>query len=438
MMKEILDQQQIILDKLKIEQLNPMQKDAQKAIATGNDLIVLSPTGTGKTVAFLLPIFARIDWKSDQVQAIVVVPSRELAIQIEQVARKMGTGYKINSVYGGRAGSQDKIDLNHRPALLIGTPGRINDHLRKGSFSTDHIKILVLDEFDKSLEIGFEIEMSSIIDTLPNVQQRILTSATEMNQIPAFIGLKKPIIINYLHEKIEALSVKVVQSPRHEKFDILATTLSYIGHQPGIIFCNFRESIDKVSQFLESKNYAHGCYHGAMEQRDREIELLKFRNGTHQLIVATDLAARGLDIPELKFIIHFEMPSKAREFIHRNGRTARMKQDGTAYVLKGLHEDLPEFIDHPEFVQLSPKHTPQATEWSTLYITAGRRDKISKGDIAGLLQKQGELTPSDLGVIEITQEGSYVAVKTSQVARVLGLINNSKLKKIKIRIKVLE
>jgi len=266
---------QNILDKLNIQQLNPMQEKMQLAFEKDSDIVLLSPTGTGKTLAFLLPIIAALDTKCTEVQVLILVPSRELAIQIEQVIREMGTGFKTNAVYGGRSGSEDRIDLKHTPTLLIGTPGRIADHMRKESFSTEHIKTLVLDEFDKSLEVGFEADMIEIVDALPNVQKRILTSATQKIKVPAFVGVKNPIHINYLNEKITQLTIKTIVSPTDDKLETLVKALSHIGNQPGIIFCNFKDTIQEVSDYLWEKDISHGCFHGSMEQIDRERALIQ-------------------------------------------------------------------------------------------------------------------------------------------------------------------
>lgn len=426
--------QKNILDKLSIETLNPMQKEAQSTILSNAEVVLLSPTGTGKTVAFLLPVIAGLDTDCTEIQALIVVPSRELALQIEQVIRQMGTGFKTNAVYGGRAGSQDKIDLKHRPAILIGTPGRIADHLRKESFSTAFIKTWVLDEFDKSLEVGFETEMTKIVAALPHVQKKILTSATQALKIPDFVGLKHPKYINYLHEAITHLKIKTILSPSKDKLETLVDALSHIGNQPGIIFCNFKESIQRVSDFLNANNISHGCFHGDMEQIDRERALVKFRNGTHQLILATDLAARGLDIPEIKFILHYQLPTREQEFTHRNGRTARMKSDGTAYILAWKNEELPDFIGKTAIEEIRPAPLPLPSVWKTIYISGGRRDKISKGDIAGLFMKQGKLRPDELGIIEIKQDCTFVGVHASKIDDVIYLTNNSKLKTKKIRV----
>jgi len=349
----------------------------------------------------------------------------------------MGTGYKTNAVYGGRTGSRDKSDLKHRPAILIGTPGRIADHLRKQTFSTEKLTTLVLDEFDKSLEVGFEADMAEIMAALPKLRKKILTSASQRVQVPGFVRLRNPTSINYLEDGIPQLKVKTIISPEKDKLNTLVAALRHLGNQPGIVFCNFRESIQRVSDFLFDNKINHGCFHGEMEQRDRERTLIKFRNGTHQLIIATDLAARGIDIPEIKFIIHFHLPAKSHEFMHRNGRTARMNSEGTAYVLKWEHEALPAFINDPEVEVIKQGATPAASLWTTLYITGGRRDKISKGDIAGLFFKQGNLRKDQLGAIELKQDCAFVAVPQSIVEKLIPLVNNSKLKTKKVRVTVI-
>ncbi len=385
-------------------------------------------------MAFLLPVVASLDPNSVEIQVLIVVPSRELAIQIEQVAREMGAGYKINEVYGGRDFSKDKIELKHAPAILIGTPGRIADHIRRETFSVRGIKTLILDEFDKSLEVGFEAEMSEIVEALPNLSKKILTSATHDLPIPSFAGVKNPQYIDFLDEKIDQLEVKLVVSPDKDKLQTLVETLNHIGNQPGIIFCNFKDTIQEVSDFLAENKIDHACFYGGMEQKDRERALIKFRNGTHQLIVATDLAARGLDVPEMKFIIHFQLPNKEREFIHRNGRTARMNKGGTAYVLKWQQEMLPDFIQGIEHEELTVKEKEISTHWKTLFISGGRKDKISKGDIAGLFFKQGNLKSDELGNIELKTDCAFVSVPSAKAQQLIDLLNNSKLKKKKVRI----
>ncbi|MCB7481053.1 DEAD/DEAH box helicase [Christiangramia sediminis] len=425
-----------ILKKLRISKLNPMQKEAGAAIGSTNNTILLSPTGTGKTLAFLLPVLNELDAEIREVQAMILVPSRELAIQIEQVIREMGTGFKANAVYGGRSSARDRIELKHPPAIIIGTPGRLADHLRRETFSSAAIKTIVLDEFDKSLEIGFEEEMSEIFELLPNIERRILTSATQNVEIPRFVGMKDAKKINYLSKEKPLLKVKTVNSKNRDKLESLLDLLGHIGNKPGIIFCNFKDSIQRVSEFLSEKNIPHGTFHGGMEQQDRERALIKFRNGTHRIIIATDLAARGIDIPELNFIIHYQLPLKEAEFTHRNGRTARMEVKGTAYVLKWEKEALPEFIRESAVQKLESNAIKKETEWKTLFISGGRKDKISKGDIAGLFFKQGKLDKDELGTIELKQDCSFVSVAAAKADDIIKNLDNSRLKKKKVRIRL--
>jgi len=436
-MANIIKDQAEILKKLNISQLNRMQEEAIATVNKNDNTILLSPTGTGKTLAFCLPLLKTLDPAIKEVQALVLVPSRELAIQIEQVIRSMGSGYKVNAVYGGRPMSKDKIELKHIPAILIGTPGRVSDHFANERFSKDFIKTLILDEFDKSLEVGFEYEMRGIINQLPALSKRILTSATQGVEIPDFVGLKKPNTVNYLKATTSKLQIKTVVSPAKNKLNTLLHLLNHLGNQQGIIFCNLKDTINSVSAFLESKNIRHGCFSGGMEQKDRERSLIRFRNGTNQILIATDLAARGIDVPEMNYIIHYQLPMAIEEFTHRNGRTARVSAEGTAYVLKWKDESLPDFIKNAEVQNISKQAERKAPYWETLFISGGRKDKISKGDIAGLFIKQGKLSREELGDIELKQDCAFVAVPLAKADDLVENLNNTRLKKKKVRVTVL-
>lgn len=424
-----------ILTKLGITALNPMQERAHQVILKDDEVVLLSPTGTGKTLAFLLPLVEGLDPALQAVQALILVPSRELAIQIEQVFREMGSGYKATAVYGGRSGSKDKLELKHAPSVLIGTPGRVADHIRRGNIETRNISTLILDEFDKSLEVGFTEEMKEIVISLRDVQKKVLTSATQHVQIPSFVGLQKPTRLNFLTETTHSqLELKSVQATGKDKRPALIELLHHIGKRNGIIFCNFKDSIEQVSVALTSAGIAHGCFHGGLEQIARERALIKFRNGSFNLLVATDLAARGIDVPEMDFIIHYELPHTEAEFIHRNGRSARMHSQGTAYVLHGEGQRLPEFIKIGDPIALTAKNEDLSSDWDTLFISGGRKDKISKGDIAGLFIKQGQLDKGELGVIELKQDCAFVAVPRTKAAQLITNLNNTRLKKKKVRI----
>ena len=434
-MANTIKEQQDILAKLNIHALNSMQEEAISAIASNTNTILLSPTGTGKTLAFLLPVIETLDPNSSEVQALILVPSRELAIQIEQVVRNMGSGFKVNAVYGGRPMSKDKIELKHIPAILIGTPGRIADHFANERFAKTHIKTLILDEFDKSLEVGFEYEMRGIINQLTTLNKRILTSASQGVEIPEFIKLDQAKTINYLKKKVASkLEVKTVIAAAKNKSETLVDLILHIGNQPGIVFCNLKDSVNKVSAFLAKNKISHSCFSGGMEQRDRERSLIKFRNGTSQILIATDLAARGIDIPELKFIIHYELPKASEEFTHRNGRTARVDAKGTAYVLKWEKENLPVFIKKSKIEDISKRAPRKSQYWETLFISGGRKDKISKGDIAGLFFKQGNITKDQLGNIELKQDCAFVAVPLTIANDLIEKLNNTRLKKKKVRV----
>lgn len=440
-MAKAIKNQTEILKKLRIKKLNPMQEESKLAIHSSNNVVLHSPTGTGKTLAFLLPIISELDATNPEIQVLILVPSRELAIQIESVIRDMGSGYKANAIYGGRTGQKDKIDLVHPPAILIGTPGRIADRLRRENFSANSIKTLILDEFDKSLEIGFEEDMKEIISSLPNLEKRILTSATKLAEIPRFVGMEDTVSIDYSDTGDSQLKMEIILSSTKNKEESLLDLLDHIGDQPGIIFCNFKDTIQDVSDLLDQRGIKHGRFFGGMEQKDRERVLIKFRNGSYQLIIATDLAARGLDIPELRFIIHYQLPPRSEEFIHRNGRTARMNADGTAYILLYEKEKGPDYIralNLPRIPseELIPEDGGKSQSWTTLFISGGRKDKISKGDIAGLFFKQGGLERDEVGNIELKLDCAFVAVDSSKVDHLLSIVDNTRLKKKKVRIKV--
>ncbi|WP_298955630.1 DEAD/DEAH box helicase [uncultured Nonlabens sp.] len=434
-MNNSIKSRQQILDKLGIVSLNDMQQQAHSAITNHRDTVIISPTGTGKTLAFLLPVIELLNPSITELQALILVPSRELAIQIEQVIREMGTGYKANAIYGGRAGAKDREDLSHTPAILVGTPGRIADHLRRETFDPSFIKTLILDEFDKSLETGFEKEMKEIVYALPHIGRNILTSATFKADVPAFVGLQNPQVLKFEKKTDSVLQIKTLASDSKNRFLNLEQIIARTNKGNGIIFCNFKDSIEEVSEFLNGKNISHSVFYGGLEQRDRERALIKFRNGTHQLLLATDLAARGIDVPELDFIIHFELPFHKEEFTHRNGRTARMHADGTAYILYNKKYKLPDYIENSTPLEYAERlKVNQEQKWETLFISGGRKDKISKGDIAGLFFKQGNLGKDELGTIELKQDCAFVAVPFEKAYQLCQDLNNSKIKKRKVRI----
>lgn len=429
------------LDNLKIAELNKMQLSTIEAAKESEDLVLLSPTGSGKTLAFLLPIIERLDKNIKGVQALIIVPSRELGIQIEQVFRQMGTGYKVNCVYGGHNTKIERNNLTEPPAVLIGTPGRLCYHLEHQFFNPVTIMTLVLDEFDKSLEFGFKDEMTFIVGKIKRNAKKILTSATDLEDIPPFTQVKNPIQLDFLEHASPVtndLSLKFIKSRDDDKLEILFSLLCKLKNAPCLVFCNQRDSIARVSDMLTRKKMAHGIFHGQMEQDEREKALIKFRNGSFPTLVTTDLAARGLDIPDIEAVIHYQLPQTLDVFTHRNGRTARMNADGTAYLLMTSTEYLPPFIkEKPEQMELPDKSSlPEMPKFVTLYIGGGKKDKINKGDIAGMLMQKGKLEKFEVGLIEVLDHSSYAAVSRVKINKVLELIKGEKVKNKKVKMEI--
>lgn len=431
------DQIATILSNLEIEALNEMQIAAQAAIGTNSNTVLLSPTGSGKTIAFLLPIFQKLDPNISTVQCLIVVPSRELAIQIELVWKKMCTGFKVNICYGGHSIDTELNNLSNPPALLIGTPGRLTDHLDRESFETTTIKTLILDEFDKSLQLGFQEEMITIISELRNLEQRILISATSDIEIPDFTGVTSPKVLNYTkQEENNLLAVRLVYSPEKDKIETLFQLVCSFDSEPAIIFCNHREVAERISGLLTDKGIQTSYYHGGMDQDDRERILIQFRNGSLRYLVTTDLAARGLDIPEMKHVVHYHLPAKESEFTHRNGRTARMHSSGTAYIVLYKEDNTPDYLStNIKVLDVKPgKPLPLSPEFRTIYVSGGKKNKINKSDIVGFFLQKGGLDKTDLGLIEVKDFISFVAVKSDKVKTLLSNIRNEKMKGKKYKI----
>ena len=429
------------LAKLAITELTPMQQEALDACRQHRDVVLLSPTGTGKTLAYLLPLIERMQVGAVGVQAMVIVPSRELALQIDNVWRSMALPWKAMSVYGGRAAMDEHRSMKGiAPSVIIGTPGRLNDHLEKGNIDARTITTLVIDEFDKCLELGFQGEMQQVIEKLPSVRNRCLTSATDMEEIPLFTGVRKPLKINYLDAtQVESrVSTYIVHSESKDKLHTLYKLLCALGGGQAIVFCNHRESVDRVGGYLREQKLAHEVYHGGMDQELRERALYKFRNGSSNVLISTDLAARGLDIPEMQHVIHYHLPGSEDAYIHRTGRTARWDAEGSSYLILHSEERVPEYLtaDTEDYVLPERASRPEPPQWTTLYIGRGKKDKINKVDIAGFLYKKGGLTRDDVGTIDVHDYYAYVAVRRTKVRQLLTMVANEKIKGLKTRMEI--
>lgn len=426
-----------ILDKLGI-QLNPMQEETMHAVLHGNkDVVVLSPTGSGKTLAYLMPLVQLIDPKVDEPQLVVVTPGRELALQSTEVLKSMGTGLRTMACYGGRAAMDEHRVMNKvLPQVIFGTPGRLIDHLDKGNFSAEHVKYLVIDEFDKCLEMGFQDEMGRLIASLPYLERHFLLSATEAEEIPRFVHMGRVENIDYRmdEEQVpERIRIYQVKSPQKDKLETLAQLLLSLGDESSIVFLNYRDSVERTNEFLRSRGFATSAFHGGLEQHEREDALYKFSNGSANIFVSTDLGARGLDIPDIDNIIHYHLPECEDSYIHRVGRTARWEATGKAFFLLGPSEDIPSYVDAEveDYEIPSDLPAPAKPRMATIYIGKGKKDKISKGDIVGYLCKIGQLQSSEIGKIDVKDRYAYVAVSRTKLKQVLKLTAGQKIKGIK-------
>ncbi len=427
-----------ILERLGISELYEMQNERLQLAHSDNDIVLLSPTGSGKTLGFLLPLLYNLNNKA-VTQALILVPSRELALQVSDVFSRMRRDFRSYCCYGGHSILEEKRSLAGNPIhVVIGTPGRIGDHLRNGNFSAQNIKTLIIDEFDKSLEFGFQDEMSEILSLLPALKKRVLTSATDAEEIPLFAGMENTVKLNFLPENADQsrLTLKKVVSPARDKIETLYNLLCQFGTDSSIVFCNHRDAVDRVASLLAEKGVYSARFHGGMEQDDRERALYKYRNGSAYILVSTDLAARGLDISHVKHIVHYHLPVKEDAFVHRNGRTARWDAVGQAYVILCDDETQPDYItEQLEIHEVSSTaKKPQAPKWMTLYIGRGKKEKLSKMDVAGFLYKKGGLSKDDLGNIDIREHYGLATVRRDKVKNLLKIIKGEKLKGKKILI----
>jgi superfamily II DNA/RNA helicase len=431
---------QKILTKLHISELNEMQQHAAEAIlGSDGDVVLLSPTGTGKTLAYLLPLVRLLDGSSDTVQALVITPGRELALQSHQVLQSMGCGLRSTACYGGRAAMDEhKVLKEVKPQIVFGTPGRLNDHLDKENISRYGIRYLVIDEFDKCLEMGFHAEMQKLVKSLPGLQRRILLSATNAEEIPQFVNMsKKGTLIDFLpddEQTSERITLYEVHSPQKDKLETLKQLLLGFGDASSIVFLNYRESVERVNSYLVEQGFTTSCFHGGLEQRQREDALYRFSNGSANVLVSTDLASRGLDIPNIENIIHYHLPESEDGYIHRVGRTARWDATGRSFFILNSEEHIPEYVegDVVPYAEAVPQLTePAQPKMATIYIGKGKKDKISKGDIVGFLCKSGGLKADEIGRIDVKDRYAYVAVKRQKLKQVLRQTRGEKIKGIK-------
>jgi superfamily II DNA/RNA helicase len=417
------------LEKLGITSLNEMQQEMLQSSEKNEEIILHAPTGSGKTVAFLLTALSKLKPDQSSVQLLIIAPTRELSIQIEDVFKKLSTGFKVNTCYGGHSIRVEQNNLSVPPAVLIGTPGRLADHVRRSNIDLSEVHSLVLDEFDKSLEMGFESDMTEIIQELKSLRNKYLVSATKLAEIPSFTQIKKAVTIDFTSENKHQINYFGIQIGNSDKQDLLLELLCNLPEGKTIIFCNHREPVVEITDFLRENGVIAVAYHGGMEQDDRERALIRFRNGSADFLVSTDLAARGLDIPAVEHVIHYQLSLKEPEFIHRCGRTGRQDAPGVVFMFLDSSKNVPDFVpSHSNYEVIANEPLPELPKWKTIYISAGKKDKVNKIDIVGFLHKIGGLRPDEIGLITVMDYSSFVAISSEIVEDVVPQLRDQKIK----------
>jgi superfamily II DNA/RNA helicase len=419
-----------IIKKMGFSALNDVQKQTISVAKKNANIQLIAPTGSGKTLAFCLAALQTIE-DEPGIQCLIIAPTRELVIQIESVLKAMKLGVKVNAAYGGHGFAIERQNFTDPPTFLVGTPGRLEDHLNRKTFSPDTITHVIFDEYDKSLEFGFEAEMTSIMRRLKFVERLTLVSATSDIDIPKFLNindLKKVDFSGY--EKNDKITYQKLTVAEDEKLEGLVTVLSALKKgQNAIVFVNHRDAADRIGDYFRRLDVKFSVFHGGLVQDQRELELIKFRNGSTNVLVATDIAGRGIDIPELNYVIHYQMPTNDATFVHRNGRTARVDASGNVVLLMTEGDKYPDFVDRkiPDF-KINEEATIPQPKWTTLFIGKGKKDKINKMDIVGYFTKFSFIEKHDLGLIEVLDFVAYIAISSDKVDQLLKNGNKAKIK----------
>lgn len=427
-----------ILERIGIEQLSEMQQAVlAESQDKASDLILLSPTGTGKTLAYLLSALKYINKETAEIQVVVITPSRELALQSNDFLMQMNTTFKSLCFIGGHAANDAlRIYQQKHPQIVFVTPGRLNFYIENHLINCSEIKLLIIDEFDKCLDLGFQEEMKAIHSKLPKQIKTWLISATNApSDFEEYVSPTNTKTLNYLtNQEDNRLKTFVVKSPKKDKLNTLKDLLLTFNGEPTMVFVNYRESVERVYNFLKKEFFYAEKYHGGMEQKNRERSLYKFKSGGSNILISTDLAARGLDITDTKHIIHYHLPLDEAAFQHRNGRSTRWENNGSSYVILGPEEILPNYLSIENMHQLElpvSNARPIVPSWITLYIGRGKKEKLSKGDILGFICKKGKLKGTDIGRIDVEPHCSYVAIKRNKLKILQQNISGEKIKDMK-------
>lgn len=419
--------------KLNVEHLTPMQSKMADLPRDARSVTLIAPTGSGKTLAFALPLLRRTVDAPKGIQAVVLAPARELALQITKVIAALAPGLRVTALYGGHSMLEEKRSLEARtPDVVVATPGRLLDHMQRHTVDLRTVRTIVLDEYDKSLELGFSAEMRRLVAAMRNVRLLILTSATRLSEIPEFINMEDNREFDFTSEAITPdLELFNVMSPEADKLPALKQLLLRLPHERTLVFVNHRESVDRVFTFLRKGGFPVEVYHGALDQAQREIAVDLFTNGSKPILVATDLAARGLDIPQVASVIHYHLPVGDETMTHRNGRAARMGATGSVYYIIGPSETP---IEDARTWEPTANPAPWHETTVSLYFHAGKKEKLSKGDIVGALTKVCGMKATEIGTITLHDHFALVAVPAGNASEIVAELAKNKVKGQKIRV----
>lgn len=429
---------QRLAERHNITTLNDMQLRMQAD--NSRRAILLAPTGSGKTVAFTIRLLRELTNSRGEIQAVVLAPARELVIQIADVIRPVAAGLKTVAFYGGHPMSDEENSLKVLPDIIVATPGRLLDHIRRGNLSVDAVGALVIDEYDKMLELGFHDEMKRIVKRMKHLRLTILTSATRLAEFPDFLDLKGATTMDFTSRGPSGqLQTVRVTSPSKDKLDTLEALLKALPQGRALVFVNHREAAERVYNYLREKGLPAGLYHGGLEQHQRQQAVDLLNNGTTPILVSTDLGARGLDIDDVDYVIHYHTPLSPESWTHRNGRTARMGNSGTSYVILSDEENIPDYVRYDrEYFPKGENPDGIRSEVATLYINAGKKEKISRGDVAGYLMKGADLGKDEVGKIVVADHYAIAAVPRAKAGKILALLADKKIKNTRVKISLLK
>lgn len=419
-----------------------MQQATIDAIINSKDnVVLLSPTGSGKTLAYLLPLTQVVNPDDNEVQAVVIVPGRELANQSAEVFRSMKTPLRCYSCHGGRPTMDEHREIRKlMPQVVFSTPGRLNDHLDKDNINVNNVKFVIIDEFDKCLEMGFAEEMSRAVGRMPAKARRVFLSATDMTEdtrMTSALSTKGFCTLDFRMTKdLDKITIYKVKSPEKDKLGTLSKLLRATGSKGTIVFLNYRDSVERTHSYLAEQGFSVIAYHGGLDQKQREEAIYRFANGSVNVLVSTDLGSRGLDIPNVANVVHYHLPESEEAYTHRVGRTARWDKTGHTYFIINQDESIPDYVEGQvdDFTIPDDIPAPDASETATLYIGKGKKDKVSKGDIVGFLCKTGGLRGNEIGRIDVYDYYAYAAIKREKLNSVLRNVQGAKIKGVRTKI----